>query len=264
MQKQIGFAEVNGTRLYYELAGSGRPLALIHGFALNMQMWDDQFDEFAQQYRVLRYDVRGFGQSALPTIDRYAHNDDLRALLAFLGIEHAYILGLSMGGAIAVDFAVTFPEATDALILVDAAVRGYQWIEGDPRHVARTRARQAGIPAGKVAWLRHPLFAPACEQPMLAARLAHIIETYPGWHLHHANPLRHTEIPAIQQLDTIRVPTLIIVGERDLLDFHHMAAILAQHIPGAKKTVMPGVGHMANMEDPRHFNDIVLRFLASL
>ena len=82
--------------------------------------------------------------------------------------------------------------------------------------------------------------------------------------MHHANPLRHTEIPAIQQLDTIRVPTLIIVGERDLLDFHHMAAILAQHIPGAKKTVMPGVGHMANMEDPRHFNDIVLRFLASL
>ena len=264
MQKLVGFAEVNGTRLYYEIAGSGHPLALIHGFALNTQMWDDQFDVFAQQYRVLRYDVRGFGQSSLPTPDRYAHTDDLRALLAFLDIDHAHILGLSMGGAIAVDFAVTYPDVTDALILVDAAVRGYQWIEGDPRHVARACARQRGIPAGKTAWLRHPLFAPACEHPVVAARLAHIIETYSGWHLHNANPLRHPQIPAIQQLDTIRAPTLIIVGERDLLDFHHMATILAQHILGAKKVVMPGVGHMTNMENPRHFNDIVLRFLASL
>ena len=73
MQVQDGFAQVNGTLLYYETAGSGHPLVLIHGFSLNHRMWDDQFEPFAQQYHVIRYDVRGFGRSAMPTDRDHAH-----------------------------------------------------------------------------------------------------------------------------------------------------------------------------------------------
>ena len=109
MQIQQGFADVNGTRLYYEMVGSGHPLVLVHGFTLDTRMWDDQFEMFAGRNQVVRYDLRGFGKSALPTTEPYSHPDDLRALMTHLGIEHAFIIGLSLGGAVAVDFAVTYP-----------------------------------------------------------------------------------------------------------------------------------------------------------
>ena len=91
----IGFAEVNGTRLYYERADAGDPIVLIHGLAVDSRYWQAQFEALAQHYRVVRYDLRGFGKSALPTAEPYTHADDLKALLDDLGIERAHILGNS-------------------------------------------------------------------------------------------------------------------------------------------------------------------------
>jgi pimeloyl-ACP methyl ester carboxylesterase len=265
MQQRTGYAAVNGTHLYYELAGSGRPLVLIHGFTLDTRMWETQYAVFAQHSQALRYDLRGFGKSAVPTREPYTHPDDLRALLTFLGIEHAMIMGLSLGGGIAVDFALTYPEATDALLLVSAGLfGGYEWLQGRPSAAVRAQAQQAGLQAAKTFWLAHPLFAPAREKPLVAARLAEVVAAYSGWHLLNDDPARATEPPAIQRLDTIRAPTLIIVGERDIRDFQRVAEVLHQGIPGAKKVPMPGVGHMANMEDPERFNEIVLAFLAGI
>lgn len=263
MQKQDGFADVNGTRLYYETTGSGHPLVLIHGFTLDTRMWDDQFDVFAEQYQVMRYDLRGFGKSALPTTAPYTHHDDLRALMEHLGITHAHIMGLSLGGAVAVDFAVSYPEATASLIPVDAAlIGGYEWIEGRPSAGIREQAHHAGLEAAKTFWLNHPLFAPAQEKPTVAARLVQIVETYSGWHMVNDDPVRVPEPPAIERLGTLRMPTLIIVGERDLFDFRCVADIMEERIARAKKVVMPGVGHMSNMENPEQFNEVVLEFLA--
>jgi pimeloyl-ACP methyl ester carboxylesterase len=244
------------------MAGSGHPLVLIHGFTLDTRMWDDQFEVFAERYQVLRYDLRGFGKSAVPTDAPYTHPDDLHALMTHLGIEHAYIVGLSLGGAVAVDFAVTYPEATDILIPVDAAlIGGYEWVEGRPSSAVSAQAQQAGLQAAKTFWLQHPLFARAREQPAVAARLAAMVEDYSGWHLINEDPGRLLEPPAIQRLATITAPTLVIVGEQDVLDFHRVADIMVERIAGAKKVVMLGVGHMANMEDPERFNEIVLGFL---
>ena len=138
------------TRLYYEVAGSGHPLVFIHGFTLDTRMWDDQFETFAREYQVVRYDRRGFGKSSLPVDEDYAHADDLAALLEHLGIDRAYVLGLSGGGASAIDFALTYPEAIDGLITVDTVLRGYQWT---PRYgalldeVGRRRNEQFGLSA---------------------------------------------------------------------------------------------------------------------
>ncbi len=264
IQQQAGFAEVNGTRLYYEIAGSGHPLVLIHGSTLDTRMWDDQFEPFAQHYTVVRYDVRGFGKSALPTGEAYARPDDLKSLLDYLEIAHAYILGLSMGGGIAIDFALTYPQATDALILVDSRLGGWQ---SDPEYAAfqnavRVQAKDAGVQAARDVWLYGPFFTPALANPAVAPRLVQIIADYSGWHWVHPNPLRELAPPATQRLDTIRVPTLIIIGERDIPDCHAIAERLQQRIPNARSAVMSGVGHMANMEDPERFNTIVLDFLA--
>src|SRR5205085_12090769 len=139
-----GFADVNHTRLYFEVAGNGPALVLIHGSMVDTRMWDNQFEVFAQHYRVVRYDVRGFGKSALPT-ETFSHADDLKALLDFLGIAQAHILGLSMGGGIAINFALTYPEMTRTLIVVDSTLAGYSSADFDSTFAAANqRAAAAG------------------------------------------------------------------------------------------------------------------------
>ncbi len=266
MDRQQGFADVNGTRLYYEIAGAGAPLALIHGFTLDTRMWDDLFAPFAARHRVVRYDARGFGRSAPFDDAPYAHTDDLAALLTHLGIPHAAILGLSMGGNIAVDFALAHPAMTDALIPVDAVIGGHSWSEewnAAAGPVWQT-ARGTSIDAGKQMWLDMPLFTPAREQPAVGARLAAMVADYSGRHWLGGDPHQNTDPHAIYRLGEITAPTLVVVGERDMPDFLVVADTLARRIPGARKVVLPGVGHMANMEAPERFNAAVLAFLADI
>src|SRR5215210_3813779 len=132
-----GMAEVNGTKLYYEsanIAGTGHAMVFIHGFTLDTQMWDDQFEYFAQQFQVMRYDVRGFGKSDVPTEELYSHVEDLKALLDHLEIRRSYLVGQSMGGGVAIDFALTHPEYLNALVLIDTALAGF---EGSAEGAAR-------------------------------------------------------------------------------------------------------------------------------
>jgi 3-oxoadipate enol-lactonase len=116
-QVQTGFAEVNGTTLYYEVAGVGHPFVLVHGHLLDRRSWDEQFAVFAERYRVVRYDQRGFGDSGLITPgEPYSDRQDLSTLMQFLGIESAYLMGVSGGGALAIDFTLEHPEMVDALL----------------------------------------------------------------------------------------------------------------------------------------------------
>ena len=123
MLKHQDFATINGTRLYFEIAGSGQPLVLIHGFTLDLRMWDDQFERLTREFQVIRYDMRGFGQSAPPTGERYAHADDLRDLLDHLRVDKAHLVGLSKGGAIALDFTLAYPRRVNKLVLIDTVER---------------------------------------------------------------------------------------------------------------------------------------------
>lgn len=261
-----GFADINGTRLYYEIAGDGLPVVLIHGFSLDCRMWDDQFAPFAEHYRVVRYDMRGFGRSAPVGEDPYAHTDDLAALLDYLEISRAAIIGLSMGGQVAVDFALTYPAMTRALVPVDALVGGHQWSaewNAAVGPVWRT-ARATNIDAGKALWLSTPLFVPANEQPAVAARLQEMVADYSGSHWLRGDPQRSLDPPAMERLHEIIAPTLVVLGERDVPDFHVIADRLADQVLGAQKIILPGAGHMANMEAPTTFNAAVLRFLATV
>ncbi len=120
-----GFAEVNGARLYYEVAGAGHPLTLIHAGIADHRMWDDQFSAFTARYRVIRYDLRGFGESSLPP-GPFSMVDDLQGLLAALGVERTYLLGCSMGGGIAIDFTLTHPDQVAALIPVGPGLSDFE------------------------------------------------------------------------------------------------------------------------------------------
>jgi len=260
----VDYADVNGTRLCYEIAGSGQPLVFIHGFSLDRRMWDAQFEVFAQRFRTLRYDVRGFGRSALPEPNQaYSNSADLHALMTHLDIDQAHLVGLSMGGSIATDFALEYSQNTTALVTVDAGVSGWSWPYGFPLSAAIERCQEAGVEAGKATWLTHRLFAPAGEQPEVAAQLKQIIDEYSGWHFENESLVTQPEPPAIQRFAEITAPTLIIVGERDEPDFFEIADLMTAQT-GTTQQHIPAVGHMSNMEAPAEFNRILLDFLEQL
>jgi 3-oxoadipate enol-lactonase len=262
-----GFADVNGGNLYYEIAGSGSPVVLIPGFTLDTRMWDSQMAAFSRKHRVIRYDLRGAGKSPPPT-GPYAQYEDLAALLGHLGVDKAHIVGLSLGGAIAIDFALASPGATLSLIPVDASsVGGYPWpAELSAWFADITAAAERGdLAAAKEAWLATDWFAPARTRPEAWAQLLEIAAGYSGWHLQNKNPVQRLTPPAMGRLDAITAPTLVVVGELDLPFYNlPLAEALATQIQGARKVVLSGVGHMANMEDPARFNQAVLEFLAEV
>lgn len=266
MESHHGFAEVNGTSLYYEVTGTGFPIVLIHGGSLDTRIWHDQVLRFAQHYQVLRYDLRGYGKSAVPTEQPYAHTDDLQGLLNSLGITQTHIIGHSIGGGIAIDFALAHPDATASLVLLDSSLSGYQWpsaLTTETRAV-RDLALGGDMQDAKQRWMQNAVFAPALEQPEVASRLTQIIADYSGWGWLHANPVQPPDPPAIGQLGRVTVPTIVLVGERDTPYNHEIADIIQQGIPSADKVVIPGVGHMPSMEYPERFNDVVLKFLAEI
>jgi 3-oxoadipate enol-lactonase len=210
--------------------------------------------------------MRGFGKSALPAAEAYSHIDDLKALLDRLDVSHACLVGLSKGGAVALDFALTDPQRTRALVLIDTVLGGFPWSpEANARdELVWRRAREGGIRAAKESWLTHPLFAPALRQPAVATRLQQIVNEYSGWHFVNANPERGLEPPAAQRLGELRMPVLAIVGEHDLPDFRRVTELVCQQLPQAHKLVVPGVGHMANMEAPEQVTEVVRAFLTEM
>lgn len=266
MQRTAGFADVNGTRLWFDDGGAGSPLVLIHGTPLDARMWDDQVEPFATRHRVIRYDVRGYGRSDPPGATPYRHEDDFRALLDFLQIEQVALVGLSAGARWAVDIALAHPAAVSALILADPSVSGFPWpddVKAQSAELART-FREGGHEAARKLTLQGDVFATARALPDVNRRLQDFIATYPGWHWEHDDPVIAPSPTAYERLEAITVPTLVIVGERDIADFKDVAGVLAKRIPGAKLRTLPGVGHLSNMQSPAAFNQTVLDFLAGL
>ena len=270
---QTGFAEVNGTRLYYEVKGTGHPLALIHGGLVDRRLWDDQFDVFAQHYKVIRFDVRSFGDSAPITAETppYSLEEDVYSLLKFLGIEKTYVLGLSMGGAIAINFTLMYPEMVDALIPVAMGLSGFEPSEEDEASEAEVdEALKSGNIARAVEvtlrfWTDGPMRTPEQVNPAVREKVrAMTTRNFERPEDENATQPRTLEPPAISRLSEIHVPTLIIFGDQDVRDILKIADILEKEIPGAKKVVISGTAHHLNMEKPGEFNRIVLDFLGSL
>jgi pimeloyl-ACP methyl ester carboxylesterase len=260
----VQLAAVNGTHLAYQESGAGDAVVLIHGLGLDYRMWDDQIPALEKRFRVIRYDMRGFGQSDLPGSAPYTPAGDLKALLERLQVRRAAVIGLSLGGLVALQFVLAYPDMVSALVLIDAGPDGWTWSEEWSKEMRRIWAlgREQGAEAACGAWLAHGLFAPAREQPHVAAALHTMVTEYSGFRFVHDDPQKQPDPPSLQRLEEIRCPTLVIVGERDLPDFQAMADVLTERIAGAEKIVIPGVGHMASMEAPQPVNEAVVEFLS--
>jgi pimeloyl-ACP methyl ester carboxylesterase len=262
-----GFAEVNGARLYYEVAGVGPALVLLHGYLLDSGQWDDQFTAMARHCQVVRYDARGFGRSTQPP-EPFAPEEDLLGLLTFLGVDQAVLTGCSAGGAAVVDFALAHPERTRALVLVDSALSGFQF-QGPPQPlIAEYRdARERGD-VDRAVELALRFSTDGRRQPeQVDQRAREHMRSMMARQLSRpevAAELRRQEPPAVGRLAEIQVPTLVVVGDEDVPAFQAVADLVAARVRDSRKVVIAQAGHHPNMEHAEQFNDLLVSFLTGL
>jgi len=259
---QAEMLDVNGTKISCRTYGSGKhAVVFLQGAQLPCEMWDEQAQAFCDDWKVIVYDVRGFGKSG-PTGEPFSHENDLRALLDALDIEHAALVGLSLGGRIAIEFALEHPERVDALVLVGPGLPGFPFEDEDPPWRQEIRAAvEAGDGARAAqAWLASGYMAPAMENASLAPRIRELALANAGAWLQ-----RDTEVPvdppAIHRLATIRCPTLVLIGSRDVPKILAIADLLDREIPYARKAMMSACGHVPNLERSKEFDRIVREFL---
>lgn len=227
-----GFARVSNAKLYYEIAGEGRALILIHGGNMDRRMWDQQFASFAESYKVIRYDVRGFGKSDRQ-VKAFAHSQDLYDLMKFLRIKQANVVGLSMGGGIAADFAITHPEMIENLILVCPGVNGFNISsDGGAYSIAIIEAaRDEGYAKATEMWLKSPYMIPAMEHPDLRAKLRQLsLDNAHNW-LANFVWSRDLKPSTREKLPEIKARTLLIVGNRDVPNMLKLIDEAALKIP---------------------------------
>jgi 3-oxoadipate enol-lactonase len=266
MLRETGMEEVNGARIYYEVAGEGEPLVLVHAGIADSRMWEGQLETFAERYRVIRHDMRGFGRTAL--VDRpYSHHEDLRGLLDRLEVERAHLVGCSLGGGAVLDFALEYPQRVGDLVLVGSAVGGFRPDIDPPRQWDEIVAADEAGDLERISelevqiWVDGPGRSPEdvdasirdlVREMNLIALQNEALELGEEW---------EPEPPAADRLPDIQAPTLLIVGDGDQPRVFAAADLLEKELPHVRKVVLHGTAHVPNMERPEEFNRIVLHFL---
>jgi pimeloyl-ACP methyl ester carboxylesterase len=264
IKPQKAIVEIAGTQMYYEIVGEGDCLCLIHGNTMDTRVWDAQFDYFSRYFRVLRYDLRGCGKSAEPK-GIYAFDRDLKALLDDLQIEKTTVMGISVGGGIALNFALNYPENVSALIPVDPYITGYEWPHTAPRlRKLINHVQQGDAEAARAIWNDMPWFDQIKQRPSVYPKFAEIVSENSGWFFERPHAVNWGDKPIASRLMEITVPTMVVVGEHDTPDNHEVARILVSGIKDCRQLTVPDSGHMTMMEQPDFFNQHVLEFLQSV
>lgn len=257
---QTGMADVNGAKLYFEMAGKGPTVVLVHGGLVDSRLWDDQMKEFSRHYHVVRYDLRGFGKSSGAS-ESFSHIEDLRALLDFLKIKRASVVGLSLGGIIAADFTLEHPERVERLVLVGAGLRGDKQPPDKEAIKAFEAASKGAEPFADVA-MKGALYAAVHAGTPAYARLKQmILDNFKALFPLRPGFLKYPEPPTIERLGSIRVPTLVVIGGEDAQSLKNISDTLTTAIPGARRVVIAGSSHHPPVEKPKEFNKTVLSFL---
>lgn len=268
---ESGFVEVPGGRLYYEVEGAGHPLLLIHGGLGSLRMWDEQVPAFAEHYRVIRYDTRGFGRSETEDVP-FSNRADAAAVLAHVGAASCHLIGQSRGGSIALDFTLERPDLVRSLVSVAGNAGGFgpelpEGVEAPPwdemERLWEAKDWEALAKLETRVWV-DGWGQPADRVNASLRRRVHdwILENYRAEKSEgQPQPL---DPPAAQRLDEVSIPLLVVTGMSDdpvsIANSRH----LARSVRSARLEEFEGVAHMVHLEQPDHFNRLVLEFLAGL
>jgi 3-oxoadipate enol-lactonase len=262
-------ATANGTKLNYtDTGGSGTPVVLLHAFPFNSSMWAPQLESLGEKFRFIVPDLKGFGDSDAPddrdtyTMDGYS--DDVKALLDDLGIDRYVLAGLSMGGYIALAYMRKYADGVIGLVLADTKA------DADPPEGIEKRTNQQNIvssdgTSGLIETLTGALLAEETRntKPDVVKNAQAAMEN-PAAGFIGALEAMKKRIDSTESLAKISVPTLVIVGENDGVTPPDAARKLHEHIGGSQLVVIPGAGHISNMEAPEAFNGALGEFLNKL
>jgi pimeloyl-ACP methyl ester carboxylesterase len=252
-----------GGSVLCEVAGTGSPLVLTHDGLVHRETWDAQFTSLADTHRVVRWDRRGFGLSARPTV-QYSSVDDLVCVIESAAEGSSVLIGSSYGSLISLHCALDRPDLVSALVLVGPIVSGLDLTEHFFSRGGLWSSDYAA-PATQIAyWSDIDRWLVAAQNTSARKRVAELLAANPQ-NLEPDVSLEQAPQPAaLPRLDDIGVPTLIIVGEYDIPDVHAHAGALQAGIRGAQRLVLADSGHLPQLEVPDAFNRSVRDFLAKL
>lgn len=259
------YLDLDDGRIYYEVAGEGEPLVMLHAGIAHSAMWDPQFEFFAPHYEVVRFDQRGFGKTMTLTRD-INRRGDLLALLDHLNINRAIVMGCSMGGGLALDFTLEHPERVSALILIAAGISGVQappemlkqWEEQDAAYEQGDFERVIDLELKM--WVDGPYRTPAQVDPAVREQ----VRAMELDNLKISNTEYNSvalEPPAVGRLAEVNVPTLVIYGTGDQPLVVQNGQQQAREIPHAQTLILEHIGHMPNLEKPGEVNHAIQNFL---
>ncbi len=270
----------NGIVTFYEDAGDGPVVVLIHGYAGDLGTWDYQVQPLvAAGFRVVRYDLRGHGRSMIAPNgytweERAADLNDLLARLNVerpatesLSVEAAHVVGISMGGGIALQFALQYPAQTLSLTFVDAVLPGLMLGGETTRRfgelVQAVHSEGARAAFDRV-WLGHPFFDGVRRFPDRFKQLREAVIAYEAPEMREGATPPDYHADLTPRLAEIEAPALVVVGENDDLAFHQIAGMLVDGLPRARQVVLPDCWHMAPIEKPEEFNETLIGFLKEI
>ena len=270
-QANMGYVPVSGEgKIYYEEKGEGEPLILLHGHSLDTRMWDLQFDEFARHYRTIRMDFRGYGRSSKQTETfQFTHLDDLLAVMDYLKIEKAHIVGLSMGAFVAGDMVAMAPHRMLSCVMASGGIRSVQGPSAPmgaeesarrDKEIAELKAK--GIDVYKREWLETLISDGGSRREEMRKPLWQMINDWDAWQPLHKEVRMFWAREAWKRLEETcpSVPTLMLRGDAKGEGKPYSPKEL-KYLPNGTALLLPDCGHMMNMEQPETFNRAVLKFL---
>ena len=240
--------DVDGARLAGE--GSESPaVVLVHGMAGDRSDWDVLVRALPDDLPLLRYDLRGFGESTGPDGVEFSHSDDLIAVLDAQGIDRTVLVGVSMGGAIVVNTALNHPDRVSGLVLISPALTAWRWSrDWRARWKDVATLVQAGdIDGARDLWWTHPMFDAVRETPV-AGDLRMALNRFAGrqW----LGDDQRRELPDAERLHALSTPTTLLSGARDADDMRLIADVIAAAAPDVERIDFPDAGHMLHWERP--------------
>lgn len=270
MATQTGMCPIDQGALYYEVAGDGPAVVLIHAGVADLRMWDAVFPAFAARFRTVRFDMRSFGRTTTTATTGISMRADLVALLDHLGMDRAALVGVSMGGGLVVDAALEFPDRVAAIVPICPSLSGFNGSMSAAETALETQIEHALTARDFAALpeLETQLWGDGPGQPvgrMAPGPRALMLEMIADNYRLHPDEITTVSLkpPAAGRLGEIRCPTLVVLGEFDTEWSASAGQAIAAGVPGAQHAVMPGVAHLPPLEQPEAFAGLVLPFLAA-
>jgi pimeloyl-ACP methyl ester carboxylesterase len=256
---------LNGARIHYERAGEGLPVIFLHAGVADSRMWEPQVHEFAKHFDVICPDIRGFGASNLPA-GGWSAVDDLLALIDELHLKPAHLIGCSIGGGIAIDFALEHGERVSKLVVVGPGISGANFGERYPELWTEVEAadKAGDKEAVNAAEMRVWLDGPRRPDGYVKQPLRELFLDMNGRNMENdwaSAPNEPIDPPAVERLHEITAPLLVVVGDADVPPVFDAVELLMEKVPHARKAVIHDAAHLPNLEHPHEFNRIVLEFL---